>query len=741
MERGEKQSLLRGIGWDDHWQLGKWWYVGNTAPISRLDIPSLNMQDGGQGVRTYWDEMVGTVTCWPSLLALAATWNPGSVLEFAAALGEEMANKGANAILGPSIEVQRVARNGRNFEYLSGEDPFLGARLAASYVRGVQSRGVLAVMKHFAFNHQETNRGTSSSVVDEKTAWELYFPPFQAAVDAGVSAAMCSYNEVNGTHSCSNRDLLEGVLRQKMGFRGFIQSDWWATHSTSLEEGLDQTMPGLPSEAKFFGDNQLRKQSRQAIDAAALRVLAGIHRMNLTSTTRCAPPDCEPWLRQTVTSNAHASLARRLARESIVLLKNRGDVLPLSSTPGTRIAVVGAAAAALPYNPVGAGQKTSDSWHLGDYYSGGGSGHVVAGAMITPLAGIQARAAAAGVALVASASDDLEEAAAAAAQADVTVVVAATTSGEAEDRQNLSLDGDADALIAAVAKNSSATVVILQAPGAVVMPWRDSVDGILMMFLGGQETGSAWADILFGEHAPTGRLPISLPATEAGAIEPSSSPSIIYAEGLATSYRNRSAAVAFPFGHGLTYATFEFASPTQVPCDEGSDDVPAQASVCVEVVVRNNGSTSTGAPIMAGTVAQLYVEMSSEAGHPAPFLKGFQHTGLLATGNSTKVMFRLTARDLSYFDSGSGGWMQAAAAVAHIGESSQDVRHSLPLALPSPGVVPETAGNVAPAGSDDVISGARRPVPAGLELLCVLALGTIVQVKLPWSSRSDDDTA
>jgi beta-glucosidase len=309
---------------------------------------------------------------------------------------------------------------------------------------------------------------------------------------------------------------------------------------------------------------------------------------------------------------------------------------------------------------------------------------------------------------VASPSDNITEAIAAAEQAEVTIVVAATTSGEAEDRRSLHLDGGADALIdALVAKNVSNIVVIMQAPGAVVMPWRNSVAGILLMFLGGQETGSAWADVLFADHVPTGRLPIMLPATEADTIAPSESPSIVYSEGLATSYRNRNASAAFPFGHGLTYATFEVLAPTQVPCGQ------RQAVVCVEVVVLRNHTGTRDDDRPAGTVAQLYLEMSADAGQPAPFLKGFEHTGLLTPGGNSTVTFGLTERDLSYMMACGEPkpWQPPAAAVAHVGESSEDIRHSLLLDLPD---IPAEPIGLRPAsdGLPDQEAALRPAAPA-----------------------------
>lgn len=255
---------------------------------------------------------------------------------------KEFATKGASASLGPGVNVHRVARNGRNFEYLSGEDPHLGAKLGAAHVRGVQSQGVMAVVKHFAMNEQETNRNTESSNVDEKTAWELYFPPFQAAVDAGAVAFMCSYNLVDGVHACSNRDLLRVALKERMGFRGFVQSDWWAAHEMSLERGLDQEMPGTQG---LFSVEALRLQPPELVDDAVRRILAAMNRLDLMSTSKCSPPNCTQYLRANVTSPTNRALSRELATQSIVLLQNHLNVLPLSNA-GTLGDAKGSAASA-----------------------------------------------------------------------------------------------------------------------------------------------------------------------------------------------------------------------------------------------------------------------------------------------------------------------------------------------------------------------------------------------------------
>ena len=677
MTEDEKFSLMSGIGWDDFPIIHKgpnklWWYCGNTPAISRLGIPSLNLQDAAGGYRDQWEATAGTSTCWPSLLATAATFSPSTVRDLGLALAEEFSYKGANMILGPSINVHRVARNGRNFEYLSGEDPFLGAQLAEAYVQGVQSGGVAAVMKHFAFNSQETNRHTESSVVDDKTAHELYLPPFRSAVDAGVTATMCSYNSINGTPACSNAKYLKDVLKGEFGFRGFVQSDWWATHAASdVEMGLDQDMPGTdkhfsPSDLRKLGDN-----ATAAVDGAVQRILAAMYHMNLFNSTQCAAP-AESFISRNASSMAHRSLARKIATESVVLLRNEDNLLPLATT-GTKIAVVGKAAST----------RQSDKWgpfhwfEGGDYYSGGGSGHVTASYVVTPLDGLSWTADD-GAIVATSTSNDASAAVEAARVADVTVVVVATTSQEGKDRTSLALDDDADALVRAVAGvNTTKTVVLVQTPGAVIMPWVDDVDAIAMMFLGGEETGAAWADVLFGLHDPTGRLPIMLPLTEENdTIPPSSMATVEYSEGLATSYRNPNFKAAFPFGHGLSYTKFLFENVSCCVRNSKDGDDADGLDFSVSVTITNVGAREGQATPM------LFLEFPAEAKYPAPFLKGFQRTSQVKPGEASVVTFSLSAADRSYWSEATSGWVLASQSglVAHIGASSEDTRGAVSLA-------------------------------------------------------------
>jgi beta-glucosidase len=643
---GQKYQLLRGTHYGE-----SGWYVGNVIGILEEGVPFIKMQDAGNGFRPTEVSNFGTTTAWPCMLAMASTWDRSAVSEVASAIAREFRGKGANTILGPSVNVHRVARNGRNFEYLSGEDPYLGAELTKVFISGVQAEGVMATIKHYAFNEQETNRMTQSSIVDRRTAWELYYPPFAAAVEVGVGAFMCSYNKVNGTYACGNRDILLQDLQQTMGFTGIIMSDWFATHGSDFVSlGLNMEMPGIvqpsadmPATAHFTDDN-LSREDPAAVDASVLRVLTTIYQLGLDQEPGCTPP-CLTELASNQTDDAHRELARSVATSAVILLKNANGILPLDPAAVRTLAVVGPAA------NVGA-----ESF----YYVGGGSGFVPPSFVVTPLDGISQRAATAGIAVVTPSSMTEE----ALAGVDVVIVVAATTSAEGADRASLSLDGDADSLISQAAALRP-TVVLMQTPGAVLTPWRNEAAAILNVFLAGQETAAAWAAVLFGDVSPEGKLPIMLPQTEADTIAPGDGEDVPYSEGLFTSYRSNTFQNTFPFGHGFSYTTFDYGALERV-LDGCSKEV------CVGLDVTNSGTRS------GSEVVQAYVHFG-QAAEPTPeiMLRGFYKTRVLQPGEVEHVLFNFTGRDLSLYEG--GAWVRQAAegVELRVGASSGDIRQTL----------------------------------------------------------------
>jgi beta-glucosidase len=401
-----------------------------------------------------------------------------------------------------------------------------------------------------------------------------------------------------------------------------------------------------------------------------------MYRLDVFNRTRCQPPNCKSLVKSNVTSAAHKGLARDISAESIVLLKNTDNILPITLAQGSKLAIVGSPADAKPYNPIGG------TWNRGDYYSGGGSGHVtVPSDTVTPLEAIAMRARQAGITVTNDTSDNATSSAALAQEADLTLIFAGTTSGEAQDRANLKLDHHADDLISAVIMACRSTTpkkkiaVLMMIPGAVTMPWHADADlhAIAAQFLGGEEAAGSWVDVLFGDKAPAGRLPVMMPETEADSIAPLDGPKpsypVVYTEGMGTSYRNTAFNASFPFGHGLTYTSFKYDSAEKSSCNEGE-----QSSYCVSVQITNDGV------VAAKAVPQLYLQFPDSAGliqGRYGLLKGFQKTELIQPSHSTQVKFVLTSDQFSYYSEAEGGFVQATSAVAHIGESSADIRQDV----------------------------------------------------------------
>eukprot|EP00937_MAST-01D_sp_MAST-1D-sp2_P003732 g3732.t1 len=656
MNLTEKIAMLHGTA------LG---YTGGIAGNARLGIPNVTLNDGPQGFRLRPGEYAGTTTSWPSGLTVGATFDRALAQQWGAGMGAEFAGKGAGVQLGPGVCLARVPRNGRNFEYLSGEDPYLGAQMVAPAVAGIQSQGVIANAKHWVVNNQETNRHGVTEQVDERTRFELYYPPFEGAIKAGVGSVMCSYNKIQASPtspalwSCENPETLKRDLKERLNFTGWVMSDWGATHSMSINAGLDQEMP----KAKFMNEENIRaaiangSTTESAVDDSVGRILRPMFAAGFFD--RPAPPaDARA---ANVTSVEHNALARALAAASTVLLTNRDSALPLAS--GVRsIAVLGSAAEEQPV------------------IHGNGSGHVDAPYVVTGLQGIR-EAAGAGTNVTHATEAQPGAAAQLAREADAAVVFVATVSGEGADRQNLSLPAAHDALVRAAARANKRTIVVVNTPGAVLLPWAGDVAAVLLAWMPGQEAGHAAADLLFGRVNPSGRLPITLPNTENEVgFTPSSYPGLPacpnktcdngqhanYSEGLEVGYRWYDAhgvAPAFAFGHGLSFTTFTYANVTA-------------SAAAVSVDVTNTGTTA------GHEVAQLYLGFPASAGEPPQQLKGFEKVRLRA-GETKTVTFALDERAFSVWDAAAHAWrvVEGEFSVA-VGASSRDVRLKTTLSLP-----------------------------------------------------------
>lgn len=660
MDNEAKMNLMHGC--DESGQT----YTGYVPPDEKYGIPAIKMEDGPQGYRDQRTE--GTSTAWPSGLTIGASFSPEVAYLWGQAMAEEFKAKGANVQLGPGMCLARIPHNGRNFEYISGEDPFLGYTMVGPVIEAIQAGGVIANAKHWVNNNQETNRRTVLEIVDERTQWEMYYPPFQAAIDSNVGSVMCSYNKIrrDGEErglerwSCENEETLQGDLKDRMGFKGWVMSDWGATHSLSINAGLDQEMPGQD----FMNNENITRAleqgtvTQQKLDDSARRVLTPLFAVGaFDERNATGSPDAN------VTTQAHATLAAQLSAASTVLLKNDRDILPLPHASNKyTVAVIGAEA-------------------MGLTVHGGGSGSVVAAHVSKPLSAIRRKL---GVKegeecrddgkVCANYSDgqDLAAAASAAAAADVAIVFVATSSSEASDRNNLNL-GDQDALIERVASAAGAkTVVVAVTPGALLTPWAKDVAALIVPFMPGQGYGDAIASVLFGDVNPSARLPITFPVTEndmkiTEAQWPGVDGRAEYTEKLLVGYRYydmHKIDPAFPFGHGLSYTSFEYTNLVIVPGDD-SDSTPAAT---VSVDVENLGK------VAGSDVVQLYIRFPPFGDCPPQQLKGIKKVHLDAHEKATAV-FSLTDRDLSVWSTDDHKFSKLHGSRYNImvGKSSRDV--------------------------------------------------------------------
>jgi beta-glucosidase len=582
-------------------------YVGNVTAVASL--PALTLQDGPAGVARFND-----VTAFPAPITLAASWDRDLVKRWGAAMAAEERGKGVMIQLGPMMNMVRSPAAGRNFESF-GEDPFLSAELSAADVTGMQSQKVIATAKHYVGNEQETNRMGGDSWIDERTLHEVYYAPFEAAVKAGVGAVMCSYNRLNGTYACENPTSLAD-LKVGMGFTGFVMSDWGATHSTveAANAGLDMEMPS----GDYFGSALASAISEGSVAQARLddmltRILASLMRVGVLDD----PPSGNP--SSVVTSSEHDALAREAAAAGITLLQNNRSALPLDADVKS-IAVIGSAGGDTPFAV------------------GGGSAQVNARAVVSPFSAIEAQASTwASVSYVrGDGGGSQDDAVAVAAAADAAIVFAAVGSNEGYDRDSLALSSDVDALIAAVAAVNPRTIIVLNVPGAVLMPWLDRVSAVLVAWFPGEQNGNAIAPILFGTANPSGKLPVTFPRSANDLPQVSVEAAVPYSEGLAIGYRAldvQGIAPLFPFGHGLSYTTFAYS-------DLGLRAAAAPGSIDVQFTLRNTGS-------LAGTeVAQLYLGFPESVGEPPRLLRGFERVSL-APGESRKVTITLGPQLLS----------------------------------------------------------------------------------------------
>ena len=679
--------------------------------VQRLGIPELWTTDGPHGIRpeVLWDEWEqaawtnDSCVAFPALTALAATWNPELAELYGRSLGEEALYRGKDVVLGPGVNIYRTPLNGRNFEYM-GEDPLLASRMVVPYIKGLQSNGVAACVKHYALNNNEVNRHTSNVIVDDRTLYEIYLPAFKAAVtEGGAWSIMGSYNLYQNQHGCHNKRLLCDILRDEWGFDGVVISDWGGTHDTAeaVENGLDLEFGswtnGLTNgrsnayDNYYLADPYLKllregKADMATLDNKVRNVLRLIFRTAMKSDKGFG----------SLCSDEHYAAARRIGAEGIVLLRNKGNLLPLDPSKPQNILVVGENAVKM-------------------MTVGGGSSSLKVQRETSPLDGLRAQAPAgstvvwergyvgdptgeyngvtSGQDLSESRSADrlIADAADAARRADVVIFVGGLNKAtgqdcEDSDRESLALPYNQDAVIEALVAANPRTVVVNVSGNAVAMPWADKVPAILQAWFLGSESGNSLADVIFGHVNPSGKLPMTFPvrlddvAAHAVGEYPGTKRAdsdivdIRYNEGVLVGYRwfdTKKIRPLFAFGHGLSYTTFGYGKLSADASKIGPD-----GALTLSVDVTNTGSRD------GAETVQLYIsDTKASVKRPAKELKNFAKI-YLEPGQTKTVTFTVRPSDLAFFDAGAHAWKAEPGEFrAHVGAASDDIRSSLRFVL------------------------------------------------------------
>jgi beta-glucosidase len=640
-----------------------------TAAIPRLGIPRRWLDDGPHGVREdigpdTWAPAGRTddfSTAMPAGICLAATWNPALGFKEGEAIGQEARARGKDIMLGPGVNMLRSPLCGRNFEYL-GEDPYLSGRMCVGYIRGEQSQDISSCVKHFALNNQETERGSINVEVDERALREIYLPAFHAAVvDGGVWSVMGAYNQLRGQHCCHNDYLLNGILKGEWGYQGLVMSDWDGTHDTAqaARNGLDLEMGTDTNYANYYlADPYLSGLKSGQFPLAGLdekvrrnlRVMIATHVLD----AHRAPGS--------INTAAHEAVARQVAEEGMVLLKNDRQILPLDARRLKTIAVIGENATRL-------------------HAHGGDSSGIKAFYEITPLEGIVKLAGDRVNVIYAegyrkNGGPELADRAVAAAKlADAVIYVGGLNHDkgfdcEGADRKDLKLPYGQDALIQRIAAANPNTVVVLEGTMVEMDGWLDRVPGVLQAWYPGMEGGNALAKVLFGEVNPSGKLPATFPHRLADSPAhmmgnfPGTNGTVNYAEGLLIGYRwfdTKGIAPLFPFGHGLSYTTFRYSDLHLLP--------GTNSTVMAQFKLENTGK------VAGAEVAQLYVhEKHPRLFRPEKELKGFRKV-MLRPGETQTVTIPLDSDAFQYYDDTRKAWVkQADSFEIMIGSSSRDIR-------------------------------------------------------------------
>ena len=679
--------------------------------VARLGIPEFWMTDGPHGIHpeVLWDEwdQAGwtndSCVAFPALTCLAATWDTDMSMLYGKSIGEEARYRNKTVLLGPGVNIYRTPLNGRNFEYM-GEDPYLAGRMVVPYVQGVQQNGVAACVKHYALNNQEVNRHTTNVIVDDRALYEIYLPAFKAAVQEGKAwSIMGAYNLYKGQHACHNQYLLNDILKGEWGFDGVVVSDWGGVHDTdqAITNGLDMEFgswtDGLSNGASNAYDNyyladpyleriQSGKAGTKELDDKVRRILRLAFR---TTMDRNRPYGA-------MRSPEHYDAARKIGEAGIVLLQNNGNLLPIDLAKTKKIAVIGENAVKM-------------------MTVGGGSSSLKVQREISPLDGIRNRVGNRAEVVYArgyvgdvsgeyngvvsgqnlkdgrSPEELIAEAVRVAGEADYVIFIGGLNKSahqdcEDSDRTGLGLPYGQDRVITELVKVNQNLVLVNVSGNAVAMPWIKEVPAVLQAWFLGSEAGNAIAAVLMGDVNPSGKLPFTFPARledvpahQLGEYPGSEKVGDIvnekYNESIFVGYRwadkQKKAKPLFPFGHGLSYTTFEYGKPVADKKTMTADD-----TITFTVTVKNTGDRE------GQEVVQLYIsDKKSSLPRPVKELKGFRKVKL-APGEEQKVSFTVAKDALSFFDDAKHEWIaEPGKFEAVIAASAADIRGVVPFEL------------------------------------------------------------
>lgn len=665
----------------------------SSKGVARLGIPEVWMSDGPHGVRAeiLWDSWGyaqwtnDSCTAFPALTCLAASWNPEMSAIYGKAVGEEARYRNKAVLLGPGVNIYRTPMNGRNFEYM-GEDPYLASVMVVPYIQEVQKSGVAACVKHFALNNQENWRDHINVELSDRALREIYLPAFKAAVTEGKAwSLMGSYNQFRGEHCCHNDLLLNKILKGEWKFDGAVITDWGGAHDTKQAalNGLDIEMgtgtDGMTRSLKNAYDNyylalpfldELKKGTipESLVNDKASRVLRMIFRTTMNSK--------RPY--GSLATAEHAQVAKKIAEDGIVLLKNESTILPLDASKLNKIAVIGENAT----------RKMTE---------GGGSSELKPRLEISPLKALQAKYGskiiyargyasgppAYGRAIPSNLNADSlrNEAVKIAETADVVLFIGGLNKNhnqdcEGGDRQSYNLPFDQDKLISEIQKVNKNVVVVLVSGNAVAMPWVDKVQAIVQAWYLGSEAGNALVSVLSGEVNPSGKLPFTFPKllTDCGAHSfdklcfPGDSIREVYKEDILVGYRWCDTKLIMPefhFGYGLSYTTFEISKPTT--------DKPVYSrteTIRMTFTVKNTGK------VAGAEVPQIYItQTKSPVMRPAKELKGFKKVFLKA-GETRIVNIPVKVQDMAYWDEKTSSWkVDSGEFILNLATSAGDVKY------------------------------------------------------------------